>query len=44
MPKVKVNDIQIYYETKGKGFPLVMIKRFCSINYRKCTSRTTSCQ
>lgn len=24
-PKVKVNDIKIYYETKGKGFPLVMI-------------------
>ncbi|HVO36560.1 MAG TPA: alpha/beta hydrolase [Candidatus Acidoferrum sp.] len=25
MPKVKVNDIQTYYEMKGKGFPLVMI-------------------
>ena len=25
MPKVKVNDIQMYYEVKGKGFPLVMI-------------------
>jgi pimeloyl-ACP methyl ester carboxylesterase len=25
MPKVKVNDIQVYYELKGKGFPLVMI-------------------
>jgi len=25
MPKVKVNDIQICYEVKGKGFPLVMI-------------------
>ena len=25
MPKVKVNDIQVYYEVKGKGFPLVMI-------------------
>jgi pimeloyl-ACP methyl ester carboxylesterase len=25
MPKVKVNDIQIYYEVKGKGYPLVMI-------------------
>lgn len=25
MPKVNVNDIQIYYEVKGKGFPLVMI-------------------
>ena len=24
-PKVKVNDIQIYYEVKGEGFPLVMI-------------------
>jgi 3-oxoadipate enol-lactonase len=25
MPRVKVNDIQMYYEMKGKGFPLVMI-------------------
>jgi len=25
MPKVKVNDIQMYYEVKGTGFPLVMI-------------------
>jgi pimeloyl-ACP methyl ester carboxylesterase len=25
MPKVKVNDIQVYYEVKGEGFPLVMI-------------------
>ncbi|MFQ5821681.1 MAG: alpha/beta fold hydrolase [Candidatus Heimdallarchaeota archaeon] len=25
MPKVKVNDIQIYYEVRGEGFPLVMI-------------------
>jgi pimeloyl-ACP methyl ester carboxylesterase len=25
MPKVKVNDIQTYYEVKGKGYPLVMI-------------------
>ncbi len=25
MPKVKVDDIQIYYEVRGKGFPLVMI-------------------
>jgi pimeloyl-ACP methyl ester carboxylesterase len=25
MPKVKVNDIQIYYEVHGKGFPLLMI-------------------
>ena len=25
MPKVKVNDIQIYYEVQGEGFPLVMI-------------------
>jgi pimeloyl-ACP methyl ester carboxylesterase len=29
MPKVKVNDIQIYYEVKGEGFPLVMI---CGMN------------
>jgi len=26
MPEVKVNDIQTYYEVKGKGFPLVMIQ------------------
>jgi len=25
VPKVKVDDIQIYYEVKGEGFPLVMI-------------------
>jgi pimeloyl-ACP methyl ester carboxylesterase len=25
MPKVKVNDIQMYYEVKGEGFPLMMI-------------------
>lgn len=25
MPKVTVNDIQIYYEVQGEGFPLVMI-------------------
>lgn len=25
MPKVKVNDIQIYYEVHGEGFPLTMI-------------------
>ena len=25
MPKVKVNDIQIYYEVHGEGFPLIMI-------------------
>jgi len=25
MPKVKVNDIQMYYEAKGKGYPLLMI-------------------
>ena len=25
MPKVRVDDIQIYYEVKGEGFPLVMI-------------------
>jgi len=25
MPKVKVNDIQIYYEVRGRGFPLMMI-------------------
>lgn len=25
MPKAKVNDIQIYYEVRGEGFPLVLI-------------------
>ena len=25
MPKVKVNDIQVYYEVHGEGFPLIMI-------------------
>lgn len=25
MPKVKVNDMQIYYEVRGEGFPLIMI-------------------
>ncbi len=25
MPKVQVNDIQIYYEERGEGFPLVLI-------------------
>ena len=25
MPKVKANDIQIYYEVYGEGFPLLMI-------------------
>ncbi|NIU84053.1 MAG: alpha/beta fold hydrolase [Candidatus Thorarchaeota archaeon] len=25
MPKVKVNDIQVYYEIQGEGFPLIMI-------------------
>jgi hypothetical protein len=25
MPKVKVGDIQMYYEVNGEGYPLVMI-------------------
>jgi pimeloyl-ACP methyl ester carboxylesterase len=25
MPKVKVNDIHVYYEVKGEGYPLLMI-------------------
>jgi len=28
MPKVKVNDIQVYYEVHGEGFPLIMITGF----------------
>jgi pimeloyl-ACP methyl ester carboxylesterase len=27
--KVKVNDINMYYEIHGDGFPLVMIHGFC---------------
>ena len=26
MPKVKVNDINIYYEIHGDGFPFIMIR------------------
>ena len=26
MPKVKVNDIQMFYEVHGEGFPLIMIQ------------------
>ena len=25
MPKMRVNDIEIYYEVHGEGFPLVMV-------------------
>jgi len=28
MPKVKVNDIQMFYEVHGEGFPLIMIMGF----------------
>ncbi|WP_157671385.1 alpha/beta fold hydrolase [Francisella halioticida] len=28
MPKVKVNDINIYYEIRGEGYPLVLISGF----------------
>ena len=28
MPKIKVNDIEIYYEIHGEGFPIVMIHGF----------------
>jgi pimeloyl-ACP methyl ester carboxylesterase len=30
MPKVKVNDIELYYETHGEGSPLVMLHGFTS--------------
>ena len=30
MPKVKVNDIEMYYEVHGEGTPLVMIQGFAS--------------
>lgn len=34
MPKVKVGDIEIYYEIKGSGFPLVMIQGIgCSLDW-----------
>jgi 3-oxoadipate enol-lactonase len=29
MPKARVNDIEIYYEVHGEGFPLVMIHGLC---------------
>jgi hypothetical protein len=25
MPKVKINDLEMYYEVHGKGFPLILI-------------------
>ncbi len=28
MPKVKVNDISLYYEERGEGFPLVLVAGF----------------
>jgi len=28
MPKIKVNDIQMFYEVHGEGFPLIMIMGF----------------
>ncbi len=30
MSKAKINGIEIYYETKGKGYPLLMIQGFGS--------------
>ena len=34
MPKVKVNDINIYYEIHGKGFPFFLIRGLSSDVYR----------
>ena len=34
MPKVRVNDINIYYEIHGNGFPLVLIRGLSSDVYR----------
>lgn len=34
MPNVKVNDINIYYEIHGEGFPLLMIRGLSSDVYR----------
>jgi len=34
MPKVKVNDINIYYEIHGKGFPFLLIRGLSSDVYR----------
>ena len=31
MPKVKVNDIDIYYEIKGQGEPIVLILGLATI-------------
>ena len=28
MPKIQVNDIEIFYKIHGEGFPLVMIHGF----------------
>ena len=28
MPKIKVNDIRMFYEVHGEGFPLIMIMGF----------------
>jgi pimeloyl-ACP methyl ester carboxylesterase len=29
MPKIKVNDVNLYYETYGKGKPLIFVSGFC---------------
>lgn len=34
MPKVKVNDINMYYEIHGEGFPLLLIRGLSSDVYR----------
>lgn len=34
MPKVKVNDINIYYEIHGKGYPFLLIRGLSSDVYR----------
>ncbi len=34
MPKIKVNDINIYYEIHGDGFPFLLIRGFTSDVYR----------
>jgi hypothetical protein len=33
MPKVKVNNIQVYYEVYGEGFPLIMIMGLVGLNF-----------
>jgi hypothetical protein len=39
MPKVKVNDIQVYYEVYVEGFPLIMIMGLDGLKFNLSLSR-----